>query len=97
MRNNIISILSIIVLSGSGCFGGGYEYEKTYDQSGIKTVEACYYDTSDCFYLDAYFYEGEIFKLFFEDGRTVDIDWMKCDSSYCWLEDENGAEWDVYF
>lgn len=62
---------------------------------GSDTVYACNDSSGNCYDLDADFYDNEVERLYFPKGGWVDIDSSNCDDDYCYLEDENGTEWEI--
>jgi len=64
---------------------------------GTETVSACNESSGNCYDLDADIYDDEVERLYFPKGGWVDVDYSDCDDGYCYLEDENGTEWEVEY
>ncbi len=62
---------------------------------GTETVSACNGSSGNCYNLDADIYDDEVERLYFPKGGWVDIDYSECDDGCCYLEDENGDEWEI--
>lgn len=64
---------------------------------GTETVYACNQSSGNCYDLDADSDGESIERLYFPKGGWVDIDYSDCDGGYCYLEDENGNEWEIEY
>lgn len=64
---------------------------------GTDTVEACNGGSGNCYELDADVSDDNVERLYFPKGGWVDIDYSDCDGSYCYLEDENGEQWEITY
>ena len=62
---------------------------------GDETVNACNQSSGNCYDLDADISDDEVERLYFPKGGWVDIESSDCDNDTCYLEDENGTEWEV--
>ena len=62
---------------------------------GTETVSACNQSSGNCYDLDADISDDEVERLYFPKGGWVDIEYSDCDDGYCYLEDENGTEWEI--
>ncbi len=64
---------------------------------GTETIYACNQSSGNCYDLDADSDGENIDRLYFPKGGWVDIDYSDCDGGYCYLEDENGTEWEIEY
>lgn len=62
---------------------------------GTQTIYACNQSSGNCYDLDADVNGDEVERLYFQKGGWVDIDYSDCDGADCYLEDENGTEWEI--
>ena len=87
--------------SGYSSYGdsySGYE-EESYPAgfSGTETMEACNNDTGNCYDLDIDSDGENIERINFPNGGWRDVDYSDCDDGYCYVEDEDGTEWELQY
>jgi len=77
----------------------GYEEEESYPAgfSGTETMEACNSDTGNCYDLDIDSDGENIERINFPNGGWRDVDYSDCDGGYCYVEDEDGTEWELQY
>ena len=76
-----------------------YGYEESYPAgfSGTETMEACNSDTGNCYDLDINSDGENIERINFPNGGWRDVDYSDCDDGYCYVEDEDGTEWELQY
>jgi hypothetical protein len=62
---------------------------------GTDTMYACNGSSGNCYDLDVDSDGENIERLYFEKGGWVDIDYSDCEDGFCYVEDENGNEWEL--
>ena len=74
-----------------------YDYEESYlaGFSGTETMEACNSNTGNCYDLDIDSDGENIERINFPNGGWRDVDYSDCDGGYCYVEDEDGTEWEL--
>lgn len=65
--------------------------------SGTETMDACNVNSGNCYSLDVESTGDEIEMLYFENGGSVDVYSSDCEDGYCYVEDENGVEWELEY
>lgn len=81
------------------------DYSTTNDESndqpvgfyGTETMYACNQDSGNCYDLDVDSDGENIERIYFPKGGWVDVDYSDCDDGYCYVEDENGREWELEY
>lgn len=76
-----------------------YDYEESYPAgfSGTETMEACNNNTDNCYDLDIDSDGENIERINFPNGGWRDVDYSDCDDGYCYVEDEDGTEWELQY
>jgi len=76
-----------------------YEEKESYPAgfSGTETTEACNNDTGNCYDLDIDSDGENIERINFPNGGWRDVDYSDCDGGYCYVEDEDGTEWELQY
>ncbi len=64
---------------------------------GTETMEACNQSSGNCYDLDVDSDGENIERIYFPKGGWVDVDSSECDDGYCYVEDENGTEWELEY
>lgn len=64
---------------------------------GTETMNACNQDSGNCYDLDVDSDGENIERIYFPKGGWVDVDYSDCDDGYCYIEDENGVEWELEY
>lgn len=65
--------------------------------SGTDTMEACNNDTGSCYDLDIDSDGENIERINFPNGGWRDVDYSECEDGYCYVEDEDGTEWELQY
>ncbi len=77
-----------------------YDYESN-DQPvgfyGSDTMYACNGGSGNCYDLDVDTDGENIERIYFPKGGWVDVDYSDCEDGYCYIEDENGTEWELEY
>ena len=75
------------------------DYEESYPAgfSGTETMEDCNSDTGNCYDLDIDSDGENIERINFPNGGWRDVDYSDCDGGYCYVEDEDGTEWELQY
>ncbi len=81
------------------------DYSTTNDESndqpvgfyGTDTMYACNGNSGNCYDLDVDSDGENVERMYFPKGGWVDIDYSDCDDGYCYVEDENGTEWELEY
>ena len=75
--------------------------DETNDQSvgfyGTDTMNACNQNSGNCYDLDVDSDGENIERIYFPKGGWVDVDSSECEDGYCYVEDENGTEWELEY
>lgn len=76
-----------------------YDYKESYPVgfSGTETMEACNSDTGNCYDLDIDSDGENIERINFPNGGWRDVNYSDCDDGYCYVEDEDGTEWELQY
>ncbi len=64
---------------------------------GTDTMYACNQESGNCYDLDVDSDGENIERIYFPKGGWVDVDDSDCDGGYCYVEDENGTEWELEY
>jgi hypothetical protein len=64
---------------------------------GTDTMNACNQNSGNCYDLDVDSDGENIERIYFPNGGWVDVDSSDCDDGYCYVEDENGTEWELEY
>ena len=64
---------------------------------GTDTMYACNQSSGNCYDLDVDSDGESVERMYFPKGGWVDIDYSDCDDGYCYVEDENGTEWELEY
>lgn len=76
----------------------GY-YEEIYPSGfvGTETMEACNGNTGNCYDLDVDSSGESIERINFPNGGWRDVYYSDCEDGYCYVEDEDGTEWELQY
>jgi hypothetical protein len=61
---------------------------------GTETIEACYEESGNCYYVDADISNGIIERIYFSNGGFLDFFAKIDEDGSAWDFDENGNSWD---
>ena len=64
---------------------------------GTDTMYACNQGSGNCYDLDVDSDGENIERIYFPKGGWVDINSSDCSDNYCYVEDENGNEWELEY
>ncbi len=64
---------------------------------GTETMSACNQSSGNCYDLDVDSDGENIERIYFPRGGWVDVDYSDCEDGYCYVEDENGTEWELEY
>ncbi|MDO8623467.1 MAG: hypothetical protein Q7R52_04425 [archaeon] len=64
---------------------------------GTDTMYACNQSSGNCYDLDVDSDGENVERIYFPKGGWVDVDYSDCDDGYCYVEDENGTEWELEY
>ena len=64
---------------------------------GTDTMNACNESSGNCYDLDVDSDGENIERIYFPKGGWVDVDSSDCNDGYCYVEDENGTEWELEY
>ncbi len=81
------------------------DYSTTNDESndqpvgfyGTETMTACNQSSGNCYDLDVDSDGENIERIYFPKGGWVDVDYSDCEDGSCYVEDENGTEWELEY
>ena len=65
--------------------------------SGSDTMYSCNQSSGNCYDLDVDSDGENIERIYFPKGGWVDVDSSECEDGYCYVEDENGTEWELEY
>lgn len=65
--------------------------------SGTEAMEACNNSTGNCYDLDIDSDGENIERINFPNGGWRDVDYSDCEDGYCYVEDEDGTEWELQY
>lgn len=63
--------------------------------TGIKDMNVCKGSSDICYTRQVEFENGEVIIIYFPDNKSINIDYSDCQDNYCYVEDEDGGEWDL--
>lgn len=85
-------------------------YDSAYDESndyndyslpvgfeGTEEMEACNQSSGDCYDLEIDSDGENIERINFPNGGWRDVEYSDCDDGYCYVEDEDGTEWELQY
>lgn len=64
---------------------------------GTDTMYACNQSSGNCYDLDVDSDGESVERIYFPNGGWVDANSSDCDDGYCYVEDEDGTEWELEY
>lgn len=87
-------------------YGGTYDDYDSYDEEyysppagfvGTDEMEACNQSSGNCYDLEIDSDGENIERINFPNGGWRDVDYSDCEDGYCYVEDEDGTEWELQY
>lgn len=64
---------------------------------GTDEMEACNQSSGNCYDLEIDSDGENIERINFPNGGWRDVEYSDCDDGYCYVEDEDGTEWELQY
>lgn len=73
------------------------DYSPSAGFEGTEEMEACNQSSGNCYDLEIDSDGENIERINFPNGGWRDVEYSDCDDGYCYVEDEDGTEWELQY